>query len=60
MDPRTQAAAGPLYLREVRASGGATANVAIAPLPVADELDGRLAPLRAGVKTGWVNGYLCV
>lgn len=49
----------PLYLREVR--GGAKArNVVVAQLDRGALRDGRVAELRETLRTGWLNGYLCI
>jgi branched-chain amino acid transport system substrate-binding protein len=56
----TQAADGPLYLRQVRRRDGALANAAIGHLAPVAEQDELLAVARAGPKTGWLNAYLHV
>ena len=59
MRPATQGTYGPIGVREVRLSGGTPTNVPLAGLETIDELDGRIAALRTGIRTGWLNTYLC-
>jgi branched-chain amino acid transport system substrate-binding protein len=57
MDPRTQQAVTPLYLRQVEAGPDGPRNQALGELPAVDALDSRLEPLRQAPRTGWVYAY---
>jgi branched-chain amino acid transport system substrate-binding protein len=60
MQAATREIASPLYLREVRQGVGGLANIAIAELPAIAASDARVGALRSDVRSGWINGYLCV
>jgi branched-chain amino acid transport system substrate-binding protein len=53
INANTHAASSRLYLREARPAGGAPGNSVLGVLPGPD------TPLKYGVKTGWLNSYLC-
>ena len=59
MQPTTRTTLGPRWLTEARWEGGAPRAVAIASLPTISELDERVDPLRTGVRSGWLDPYLC-
>jgi branched-chain amino acid transport system substrate-binding protein len=60
MDPRTQQARTPLYLREVRGRAGQLRNAVIGELAPLNELDGQIGSLQSNPKTGWLNAYMSV
>jgi len=59
MDPATHLTRAPLYLREVRSRRGVAGNAVVAELRPLPDLVRRVAALRSGPKTGWVNEYPC-
>jgi branched-chain amino acid transport system substrate-binding protein len=59
-DPLSHVARTPLYVREVRRGSGGLANLAIAAVEPVSEADERLDGLRGGVRSGWLNPYLCI
>lgn len=60
MSRAAQTLHGPLYLREIQRSADAYRSVSIAQLAPIGPGGARVAALRSGVKTGWINGYLSV
>jgi branched-chain amino acid transport system substrate-binding protein len=60
MHKETHVTKVPLYLREVRRRGDRAGNEVVAELGSLSDLDRRVATLRSGLKTGWLNGYASV
>lgn len=58
VDPDTQTAITPLYLREVQARNGTLVNQVIGRLEPVSEHDVQLAALRSALRTGWTHAYL--
>lgn len=60
MDPETQTLVAPVYVREVRMNGGRAANTVIDTIEDLSEFDEHVRSLRAAVRSGWHNTYLCL
>jgi branched-chain amino acid transport system substrate-binding protein len=60
MDPHTQSAISPLYLREVRHLGPTLSNVVLGELDSDARMYDRALTTQPGLKTGWLNAYLSV
>lgn len=60
MHPAAHSTCSALYLREVRRLDNAWRNVAVCELPGLDELDALVALGHTGLRSGWVNAYLCI
>ena len=60
MDPHTQSATSPLYLRDVQQRRKALGNVVVSELAHVAQIDEWARSMQLGLKTGWLNGYMCV
>jgi branched-chain amino acid transport system substrate-binding protein len=57
INPATQQAQTPLYLRQTQVAAAGTVNQVMGELPAADEQDPRLEALRQAPRTGWLYAY---
>jgi branched-chain amino acid transport system substrate-binding protein len=57
IDPATQQAQTPLYLRQTQVAATGTVNQVLGELPPVDERDPQLQALREAPRTGWIYAY---
>jgi branched-chain amino acid transport system substrate-binding protein len=59
VDATTNTVTGPLWMRQVKRTVNGLANVDVAQAPDVSAFPGALSPLTDGVRSGYLNEYLC-